>query len=643
MNKKIYVLVAFLTVFLGVNNLFASHVAGMELTYTCLGNDSFQLELVNIRACESGTDPTSFRDFYVITSQSLTSTEEQTDTLFLDTNFFQDITPVCLGVNTKCTDDASAIEGYAKYIYRGVVHLPSQQSDWRLMLCDQARNNSITTLVSDGIGGTQRQSLCIYVDINNVIGCNNSPVFNNNPVSALCVGTELCINNSATDIDGDSLVYEIVEPLRKNISNNSVYLQKTTQDQLTTMNWLACDLGGVPNAFKPFCSSDSIEIGSSSGIYCVKPSLLEVTIVAIRVKEYRAGQLIGTITRDMQIKSYVCNNKPPTISDLNGSFPGDSLSAVTDTTICPGLEIDIDFTAKDEENQIMEFEIQGSTMPVGASLNIINNNTPNPTLELDWTPGFADTSAAPYCFTLNVSDKDTGCSFFSVNSRQFCFTVDYDDQEAVIDGEGPFCEDINIFLPITASPRLGDYLFSGRGITDSLAGFYNPFLAGGGKDTITFSYNYGFCSDTVSTIIQIDSTPVVNIIGDTTFCRGNTIALGTSPIAIGSGPFTYEWVGTNLSCDTCEVPMATPTSPTTTYTVSVTSPNNCVNAASVVVTTFDNPLEVDAGGGDNDQLCTSGGFIRLGGSPTAIGASGMETYTWTPAIFLNDPTIRWLF
>ena len=57
--------------------------------------------------------------------------------------------------------------------------------------------------------------MCSGQSINNTnsVGCNNSPTWNNYPPGYLCVNSNTYYSTSATDIDGDSLVYNLVNPL----------------------------------------------------------------------------------------------------------------------------------------------------------------------------------------------------------------------------------------------------------------------------------------------------------------------------------------------------------------------------------------------------------------------------------------------
>ena len=55
-------------------------------------------------------------------------------------------------------------------------------------------------------------SLVAYVPPSSEVECNSSPVFDSFPPLALCLGTDVEVIQSATDIDGDDLVYSFVAP-----------------------------------------------------------------------------------------------------------------------------------------------------------------------------------------------------------------------------------------------------------------------------------------------------------------------------------------------------------------------------------------------------------------------------------------------
>ena len=60
------------------------------------------------------------------------------------------------------------------------------------------------------------------------------------------------------------------------------------------------------------------------------PQQLQVTVMAVLVKDYRKGVLIGTVERDMQVIVMNCNNNLPWLSGINGTN-------VFNMTACAGV------------------------------------------------------------------------------------------------------------------------------------------------------------------------------------------------------------------------------------------------------------------------------------------------------------------
>lgn len=117
------------------------------------------------------------------------------------------------------------------------------------------------------------------------------------------------------------------------------------------------------------------------------------------------------------------------------------------------------------------------------------------------------------------------------------------------------------------------------------------------------------CINTDQVVVTVNSLPTVNAGIDQTVCAGTAVTL------IGSGASTYTW-NNGVTNGVAFTPAAT-----TTYTVTGTDVNGCVNTDQVIVTV--NPLPtVNAG---TDQT------ICIGGSVT-LTASGASTYSWTGGI-----------
>ncbi|MCB0803244.1 MAG: gliding motility-associated C-terminal domain-containing protein [Flavobacteriales bacterium] len=118
---------------------------------------------------------------------------------------------------------------------------------------------------------------------------NDSPVLLNDPIDDACLGQTFIHNPGAVDPDGDSLAYEISQSLglAGNIAPGYV--------------------------FPP--ASNRIYVNAITGdLIWENPTEIGIYNIAIIIKEYRNGVLIGKILRDLQIVVYPgCNNNPPSI------------------------------------------------------------------------------------------------------------------------------------------------------------------------------------------------------------------------------------------------------------------------------------------------------------------------------------------
>jgi hypothetical protein len=193
------------------------------------------------------------------------------------------------------------------HVYAGV---PPAPNNFYLITCaDSLRNNNILNInggSSDGVIFFVEDTIKFPNDISN-IGFNSSPILLNPPIDFANVGDTFYHNPLAYDPDGDSLIYELIDPLQQSgvpvpgykypnqlyiSANNKVSLNRFTGEFI----W------AVPQA---------------SGIYNI----------AILIREYRRGVVMGTMIRDMQIIVENNNNQPPQINALNDTCirAGDAL------------------------------------------------------------------------------------------------------------------------------------------------------------------------------------------------------------------------------------------------------------------------------------------------------------------------------
>ena len=262
---------------------------GADLTYECLGGNTYKIRLSFYRDCFGVAEPTDA----IINISSASCGQNFDITCYKIPGTGQEITPICASVSTTC--NGGSFTGIQEWIYEGTVTLPMQCTDWVFSFNLCCRNAAITTITTP-----DTDTFYIYATLNNTISpCNNSPVFSNKPVPFVCVGQQFCFNHGAFDADGDSLVYSLITPY---------------QDPVTTVSYI------LPNsATQPLNSVPAMQFSTANGNICMTPQQIEVTVMAVLVEEYRNGVLIGSVERDIQVTVVVCTNSLPTLSGMDGT------------------------------------------------------------------------------------------------------------------------------------------------------------------------------------------------------------------------------------------------------------------------------------------------------------------------------------
>ncbi|MCW3103557.1 MAG: hypothetical protein JWO09_1997 [Bacteroidetes bacterium] len=126
-------------------------------------------------------------------------------------------------------------------------------------------------------------------------------------------------------------------------------------------------------------------------------------------------------------------------------------------------------------------------------------------------------------------------------------------------------------------------------------------------------------SDTV--VVTVNPLPSVSAGSDLSLCFGAGGTLNAT------GASTYSWSpGATLSDSTIANPVASPSSPTT-YVVTGTDVNGCINTDTVSVNLNGLTIAVSP----NTTICA--------GASTTLGASGALTYVWSPSATLSNDSI----
>ena len=196
---------------------------------------------------------------------------------------------------------------------------------------------------------------------------------------------------------------------------------------------------------------------------------------------------------------------------------------------------------------------------------------------------------------------------------------------AVIASPGTLCENGSV-VSLTATPAGGTW--SGTGITDPVAGTFDPALAGAGTVTITYSVGVGACTSVDTENIQVNTLPTATLSGTTTICSGQSASLtinlsGTAPWTVG-----YTDGSSGFSIPVSASPFTLNVSPgsTTTYTLTTISDAVCSASVNQSATVSVNSVALNL---PATTVCENGGMVDLTTIVSATPAGGTFTFSGT--------------
>lgn len=530
---RFFGLVAFLLV---TKAAYSSHAQSADITYTCVGGNTYNVRLSFYRDCAGVAAPNTV----TINIASASCNENFNITMNRIANTGNDVTPICPGITTNC--NGGSYPGVQEWIYEGPVTLPAQCTDWVLSFTLCCRNNAISTINNPG-----GENIYVEAHLDNAqFPCNNSAQFSNKPVPFICVNQTYCFNHGAVDPDGDSLVYELVPPAT-GPGTNVTYFAGYSANQ-------------------PLLSIPGVTINQQTGDICMTPSMLEVTVMAVKVSEFRNGEFVGSVVRDIQVRVIACSNSNPSVSGINGS---NNYS----TSICAGNTLTFNVQASDPDAGQLLTLTWNNAIP-GATFTSTTGT--NPVGTFTWTPNANQISTNPYCFTVSVSDDN--CPLNGSQTYSFCITVN--GFTLTTNSTNANCGASNGTVSASVSGTVGqvNYVWSSGQNTPNVNGL------SAGNYTVTVSDGSG-CAISSTAVVGQGAVPGnIQMQSTNVSCFGGSDGTATVNVNGGQQPYTYLWSNgatstsiNNLSAGNYSVTVTTANGCTTTGTISITQPNAPLN------------------------------------------------------------------
>jgi gliding motility-associated-like protein len=287
--------------------LFATHIVGGDFSLKHLGSFSYELTLKVFRDCENGEPPFNKPLYVGIYDKETNSLIESVRMDLRGNDTLRFAAGNCMDIPTGCTHIG---------LYRETITLdPAKYSNPNgyYFSWERCCRNSIIKNISN----PDESGMAFYMEIPPVTTVNNSPVFNRNPLTLLCVSNPYRFNFDVTDADGDSLVYSLVSPLRGTLGSgfpndpsdpNYPYLYPGPYPPITWRTGYGINyiINGSP----------TLTIDAANGEIGLTPTQTGVYVVAVLCEEFRNGVKIGEVRRELQFTITTCgNNTNPVFSE----------------------------------------------------------------------------------------------------------------------------------------------------------------------------------------------------------------------------------------------------------------------------------------------------------------------------------------
>jgi len=385
--------------------LYAAHLVGGHLTYTCLGGNDYEVTLRVYRDC--GGNGAAFDNLADL------AVYDASNNLILNVGMSKGV-EIVLPNNSTGNPCLSSPPGLCtEYVdYVSVLNLPPIAGGYLLVHQRCCRNGGIDNVANSGTYGNTYSVRIPDLGAN----CNSSPQFTAPPPIVLCLGDPLQVQIAASDADGDSLYFEFCEIFNGGGQSGGSGCTAVTPQPSCPPPYTAVPFSAGYTATNPMPGSPAIGIEDSTGKLFGLPNQLGRFVVGVCVTEYRNGLPLSTVRLDYQFIVTQC------VSNL----VADMLTPVEDPDInCVGLTVGFVNQSPNFTTLHWDFGVPGV---LDDTANVSNPSFTYPyadtfTVQLIVNPGFvcSDTTSFQFVVQPEVSGNLlwTGVPCFEVQNIQF--------------------------------------------------------------------------------------------------------------------------------------------------------------------------------------------------------------------------------
>lgn len=518
-----------------VKKAAATHTYGAELSYQCLGNNQYEVQLILVRDCNGiGFPNQSFVDINSVNCGiNIGVVALALDTVYEISQTCSSVISACNGGNTPSVEN---------YIYRGLVTFPQVCTDWVVSWSNCCRSSAITNLA------TSSTNFYLEAGINNTT-CSSSPVLMSRPFMYFCAGNCYEYNYGGYDPDGDTLKYALTCPLRAaNTCIPNVAGTQPTQPLFTN-------------------PSNTFNFNENTGQMSFCPNGNQSQYIVLDITSYQVsnGDTIGYTQRGIQLfvlNSVTCT-KPPTSTSpvITGGGTFDSINQIFEN--CSGDVLSFETIVYHPEGLPIYLDSLNTNLDVVVGVG-------NWTVTLDTLAPYRPDSAHAL-IQVTTSEDQIGMNYFTLSFRDASCPFNWLETKgyqlsvlgikASIVGAETYCPGIDLNIPLKTKQHAsneGTYVWTqiaGPTITFSNDTVANPVLMlpnttqDGDTIVIRVTYTSGGCvsTDDISIYTRIQAMHLEVLASDTFLCPNGQadtidlrISVGNPSINTTNGIYTWN-------------------------------------------------------------------------------------------------------
>ena len=542
-------------------NARATHIAGGDIQYQCLGNDSFLVTLNLFRYCginNAQAPQVGTIDFVSSCGQAFTVD------LPLINPGGTEISQLCPTAINNSSCNGGTLPGMQHYIYQGIVTMAPPCNSWTMSWRDCCRNST------NNVNGQPWMYFSAQMN-SGTDNCNDSPTFTSQPIPYVCQNQVVNYNFGVIEPNNDSLVYSLVSAS----TDAGVVVPYNT--------------GGGFSSAQPFGTNVNVSLNAATGQLTFTPNATGIFIVVIRVDEYDpiTGAHLGYVLRDIQIVVQPCNNVVPVVAAPGMTNISGNVNIVDSNSVelCVGDSVGFDIIYTDADilspgDSITLFtnimQVLGNT----ATVTITNGNPA--IIHVDWIaqPGLGN------FLSFNITAIDDACDVPGLLNTSFDITIlpsTYAGEDQTI------CQGTqSATLIATGGSQFVWNVISGDPINVGVNFSCDTCDTVVATPNITTTYEVvsnlsATCSNRDTVTVFVAPNYEITLPSDTVICAVSDFQLFVNTDQ-PSFTYTYDWKpASTLSDPAISNPIANPIKPTT-YEVTVTSAAGCEKTGDVTIT-----------------------------------------------------------